>query len=76
MEASNANRTTLDSLLNEFSSLRDATMRLFMWMTPAMLERRGVAGDNEVSVRALLFIIAGHCEGHLADMERMVLRAG
>lgn len=75
VEASNANATALDSLLNEFGSLRDASMRLFMWMRPEMLERRGVAGGNEVSVRALLFIIAGHCEWHLRDMERMVLRS-
>ena len=71
--AADANRIALDSLLNEFGSLRDATIRLFMWMTPEMLDRRGVAGGNAVSVRALLFIIAGHCEGHLRDMDRMIL---
>ena len=68
--ASDANATPLASIVRELAALREATILMFRSMTEEALGRRGVAGGNEVSVRALGHIIAGHCEGHLNDLRR------
>lgn len=69
--ASEANNRSLNGIIEELLALRSATLLLFGAMSLEMLERSGTAGGNAVSVRALLFIIAGHCEGHLRDIQRM-----
>ncbi|MEO8539601.1 MAG: DinB family protein [bacterium] len=66
--SSEANQRPLENIIGELLSLRAATILFFGSMSEAMLDRFGTAGGNPVSVRALLFIIAGHCEGHLADI--------
>ncbi len=53
-------RRTLAGLVEEFTSVRKATTLLFGSLDEAAWSRRGVASENEVSVRALAFIIAGH----------------
>jgi len=51
---------TLAALLEEFTSVRQATLSLFRALDEAAWTRRGVASNNEVTVRALAYIIAGH----------------
>jgi hypothetical protein len=68
--ASNANTTPLAAIVREFAALREATILMFRSMPEEALSRRGSAGGNEVSVRALAHIIAGHCEGHLNDLRQ------
>lgn len=51
---------TLASLVAEFQSVRAATLGLFRNLRDDDWIRRGVANKNEVSVRALAYIIAGH----------------
>jgi hypothetical protein len=68
--ASEANERPLDNIIGELLSLRAATILFFGSMSETMLDRFGTAGGNPVSVRALLFIIAGHCEGHLDDIRK------
>jgi hypothetical protein len=68
--ASNANATPLASIVRELAALREATILMFRSMPGEALIRRGIAGGNEVSVRALAHVIAGHCEGHLNDVSR------
>jgi uncharacterized damage-inducible protein DinB len=58
--AANAGRRPLASLLAEFRALRAANVELFSSLGEEALERRGVASDCEFSVRALVYIIAGH----------------
>jgi hypothetical protein len=50
----------LDELAAEFATLRQATVFLFKHLDEDAWARRGLANDNEVSVRALAHIIAGH----------------
>ncbi len=50
----------LAALVDEFASVREATLALFRNLDEAAWVRRGVANKNEVSVRALAYIIAGH----------------
>jgi hypothetical protein len=51
---------SLAALLEEFKSVRLATVSLFRGLDEAAWVRRGVANKNEVSVRAIAYIIAGH----------------
>ena len=51
---------TLDDLAAEFAVVRAATLSLFAHLDSAAWERKGIASENEVSVRALAHIIAGH----------------
>ena len=50
----------LADLAEEFAHVRSATLALFRHLKEEAWIRRGTASDNEVSVRALAFIIAGH----------------
>lgn len=70
--ASGANLRPLPLIVTELLSLRAATVVFFGGMTEEMLDRVGTAGGNPVSVRALVFITAGHCEGHLRDIRSML----
>lgn len=70
--ASGANLRPLPLIVTELLSLRAATVLLFGGLSEAMLDRVGSAGGNPVSVRALVFITAGHSEGHLRDVRAML----
>jgi hypothetical protein len=51
---------SLAQLVAELAVVRQATLRLFEGLHPDAWTRRGVANKNEVSVRALAYMIAGH----------------
>ena len=53
-------RRTLPALVAEYSAVRAATVALLGGLEPEWLTRRGMANGQEVSVRALAHIIAGH----------------
>jgi uncharacterized damage-inducible protein DinB len=55
----------LAELLEEFLSVREATLRLVQGLTPEELARRGTANEAAVSARALVHIAAGHVEHHI-----------
>ena len=59
----------LGFLLEEFAAVRDATVFLFEGLRPEAWMRRGTASQNEISVRAIAYVIAGHELHH-----RQVLR--
>jgi DinB family protein len=60
----NSNARRLDDLLDEFESVRKATIALFRSLPPGAENRRGVANKNPVTVRALAYIAAGHANHH------------
>ena len=55
----------LSDLTTEFEHLRRANLCLFASLDETAWLRRGVASDNEVSVRALAYIMAGHEAHHM-----------
>lgn len=55
---------SLLSLSEEFALLRNSNMYLFNSLTEAELNRSGTASERQISVRALLFVIAGHVIHH------------
>jgi uncharacterized damage-inducible protein DinB len=65
----------LSELAEEFESVRRATAFLFKHLTEDAWKRTGLANDNEVSVRALAYIIAGHELHHMDILRRKYLAA-
>jgi hypothetical protein len=56
----NFSQRTLADLIDEFVAVRQATLALFRHVDHETGARRGVANGDEISVRALAYIIAGH----------------
>lgn len=73
VENSNGKNRTKESLLNEFSLIRNSTIALFKSFSDKMLTKIGNANDNKMSVRALGFVIAGHQIHHLKVIQEKYL---
>ena len=61
----NANEITWAKQVEEFKTVRAATISFFEHMPEEAWSRSGVASDNPVTVRALAYIIAGHVAHHV-----------
>lgn len=70
MRESNFNQRSVEDLARELEHLRRANVALFRSFTAEALTRRGKADGKEVSVRALLYILAGHELHHLEQMRQ------
>jgi hypothetical protein len=66
----------LVDLLEEFKNIRAATLRLFRNLRPEDWTRRGIANDNEISVRALAYVIGGHELHHRNLLEERYFKEG
>lgn len=55
---------SIRDLLTEMAILRESSLCLFKTFSPETLMLRGVASENEFSIRALGFIIIGHQNHH------------
>lgn len=60
-----ANRTSWASLVEEFKTVRAATISFFENLPDEAWSQSGVASDNPVTVRAIAYIIAGHVTHHV-----------
>lgn len=60
----NAAGRSLQKITVDMAHLRSSTIDLFESFSPEMLTRKGMANNNELSVIALGFIIAGHETHH------------
>lgn len=60
----NGNERHLQSLLTELSIVRQSTLALFKSFSEEQLKRIGIVSNNEISVRAIGFIIIGHQNHH------------
>lgn len=63
----------LNDLLEEFSTVRRASIQLFRGFSAEDLLQVGVASGNSISVRALISICAGHVEHHLESIRTVYL---
>jgi len=61
---SKANIRTLKALLEEFKAVRSATLALFKSFQDDDWTKTGMASNNEISVRAIGYILAGHVIHH------------
>jgi uncharacterized damage-inducible protein DinB len=64
---------TLADLLDEFAHLRSANVHMLRGLDADAWARRGVASNNEVTVRALTYIIAGHEAHHVRILRERYL---
>ncbi len=55
-----------ERLLIDFERVRAATLSQLSFYGPEHLSRSTVVNDNPVTLRALIYILAGHAEHHLA----------
>jgi len=72
-ETAGADARTLRSLADEMDLVRRANVLMFRGLPEDAWTRRGVANGNEISVRALAFIIAGHGRHHTALLRERYL---
>jgi hypothetical protein len=69
------NGRTIASLAEEFAVVRSASLALFRSLNKDAWLRRGTANKNEVSVRALAYITAGHELHHRQILEERYFSA-
>lgn len=64
----------LESLTEEFAALRKANLYLFKSLNDEELERKGnMAVNRQATVKAMLFIIAGHVNHHIQILKERYL---
>lgn len=73
VDEANANSRTIMDLLTELSAVRHATLLLFKSFNDEKLFRIGTANNNQMSVRALGFVIIGHQNHHQRIFEERYL---
>ncbi|WP_425453233.1 DinB family protein [Cohnella lupini] len=66
---------SLTEIIEDYISVRRSTLTLLRGLSEEAWSRRGIANDNEMSVKALAYIIAGHELHHLNIVkERYIVR--
>ncbi|SHH56585.1 DinB family protein [Winogradskyella jejuensis] len=73
IESGKANNRTLENLLNEYKSVRNATISLFGSFSETQLKSIGRASGSPISVRAIGHIITGHENHHNCVIEERYL---
>ena len=73
IENAYSNARSFGDILEEFSLLRRANMIFFKNLTDDAWARVGTANNVKISVRALVYIMAGHVEHHLAILRERYL---
>ena len=58
----------LDELITEFEYLRRANILAIQRMSAEAIDRRGTASGMTVSARALIYMIVGHVDHHMASL--------
>jgi hypothetical protein len=69
VRATDFNARTLPDLVEEFTHQRRANVVCFKPLTQDELMRRGTASSNPFSVRALLYVLAGHVLHHIESLK-------
>jgi len=68
-------RRNLADMAEEFATVRRATIQLFRSLNETDWMRRGKANENDISVRALAYIIAGHELHHMEVLRTRYLQS-
>lgn len=68
------NERKLEDIAQEFYHLRKANLYLFDSFDETELARKGMASDRLISVRAFLYIIAGHLNHHVILLKARYLK--
>lgn len=68
-----SNKRSIQDLLTEFSALRHSTLLFYKSLSEEQLKRIGTASNNQISVRALGFVMIGHQKHHQKVFEERYL---
>ena len=68
------NERKLQDIAEEFVYLRKANLCLFQTFDEVELARKGMASDRLISVRAFLYVIAGHLNHHVNLLKTRYLK--
>ena len=69
----NYNERELSGIIEELRKVRESNLLLFKGMTDEMLDQVGRANNGNISVRAILYIIAGHGRHHIDFLKKHYL---
>lgn len=70
---SGANARSIDSLLDEYTAVRQATLSLFNNLPDEALSRAGTASNQRLTVNAAAYFIAGHELHHIRSIRENYL---
>jgi hypothetical protein len=70
----NFGQRTIADLIEEFTDVRKATLSLLRHLDAEAATRRGIANQNEISARAVAYVIAGHELHHRRILEEKYLK--
>ena len=73
VRAANFDSASLPDLLCEFEYLRRANVLAIKYMGETAVDRRGTASGYTVSARALIYMMVGHVDHHLASLQEKYL---
>ena len=73
IRGANADQRAWRDHVDEFDSIRGATLALFSSLPDEAWSRRGIASGNQFSVRALAFVTAGHVAHHMRILRERYL---
>jgi hypothetical protein len=72
-KTSNAEARSLSDLIEDFAAVRAATLALFRGFSEEQFARSGIASGNQVTVRAIAYIVAGHERHHVKILRERYL---
>jgi hypothetical protein len=73
VRAAGYDRYALHDLVNEFELLRRANIILIQHLTEEAVDRRGTASGYTISARALIYMMVGHVDHHMASLQEKYL---
>jgi uncharacterized damage-inducible protein DinB len=73
VRAAGFDRYSLQDLVSEFELLRKANRLAIEHMTDESVDCRGTASGYTVSVRALIYMLVGHVDHHMASLQEKYL---
>lgn len=73
VQYSGANERCFADIANEFNLVRSASIALFKSFNENMLNRKGTANSNKLTVLAIGYIISGHEKHHINILEERYL---
>ncbi len=73
IENSNANNRSFAELLDEFDLQRRSNMLMFNNLSEEASKRTGTANEKSISVRALIYTMAGHVRHHIRILNERYL---
>jgi len=73
MEGTTFNDRSIESLANEFKTIREASLYLFRSFTEEQSIKKGIASGSPFSVRAYAYMTAGHEMHHLNILKERYL---